>query len=112
MGATDEQMELIDKSAMDHVAYILIIFSLAFLMFLFTHILIHIYDTKANPSPNIKNYATTHANENGRAREAEEFELEGLTSDDEGEESRAMLRRSEDGPSLDSHSTVGKNQED
>lgn len=110
MSATEEQMELVDQSDMDHVAYILIIYSLAFLMFLFTHILIHIYDRYANPPMKNKDFANGHA-ENGRVRDAEEFELDGLMSDDEGDESRQMLRESEDGPSLDSHSTMGKNHE-
>lgn len=108
MMATEEQMMLVDQSDMDHVAYLLIIFSLAFLMFLFAHILIHLYDRNANPPLKSKDYT---AAENGDIGDAQEFELQSLTSDDEGDERRRMLRSSEDGPSLDSHSTVGKNHE-
>lgn len=110
LSATQEQMELVDQSAMDHVAYILIIFSLAFLMFLFTQILIHLYDRNVN-QPSTKDLTNGHTAENGRVRDAEEFELEGLTSDDEGDESRGMLRNNTDRTSLDSHSTVGKHNE-
>lgn len=48
MGATEEQMLLVSTSGLDHVAYILILYSLAFLVFLFVHILLTIYDRSAN----------------------------------------------------------------
>lgn len=108
-------MTLVDQSALDHVSYILILFSLASLVFLFANMLIHLWDRLANPAINTKDFSNGHANgrvmEAGQLREAEEFELEGLTSDDEEDESRAMLRRSEEQSSLDSPSTVGKNNE-
>lgn len=104
MGATEEQMNMVAASDMDHVAYILILFSLAFLVFLFASMLIHLYDRLANPSPDAKDIANsgyTGLNggpmEEGRAREAEEFELGGLSSDEEEEESKEA-RRSRDGP--------------
>lgn len=110
MGATEEQMLLIDASALDHVSYILIIFSIAFIVFLFAHMLIHLYDRNANPPINTKDFADSRTAEDGRVREAEEFELDGLMSDDEADEGRRMLRRSEDGLGSDSSpSTVGKN---
>ena len=34
MGATEEQMKLLDEAQVDHVSYLLILFSVAFLMFL------------------------------------------------------------------------------
>lgn len=114
MGATEEQMDLIAHSGIDGVSYVLILYSLAFMVFLFTNMLIHLYDRLANPEQR-KGYSNGHIrlNENsvedGRLRDAEEFELEGLTSDDEGDESRGMLRRSQDRSSLDTPSTVGKN---
>lgn len=109
MGATEEQMLLVDQSSMDHVAYLLILFSVAFLVFLFAHMLIHLYDRNANPIVKGKEF-DSHAAENGRVRDAEEFELDGLMSDDEADEGRRMLRRSEDGVGSDSSpSTVGKN---
>ncbi|KAG5975440.1 hypothetical protein E4U55_007678 [Claviceps digitariae] len=116
MGATEEQMNLVAQSGMDGVSYILILFSLASLMFLFVNMVIHLYDRLANPGINIKSLANGHAHANGRAveeghvRDAEEFELDGLMSDDEGDETRGMLRRSSDRPSIDSPSTLGKEQ--
>jgi hypothetical protein len=115
MGATEEQMNLVAQSSMDGVSYILITYSLAFLVFLFTNMLIHLYDRLANPAINTKDFANGHPNGNGRGveegrlRDAEEFELDGLMSDEEGEEGRAMLRRSADRPSIDTPSTLGKN---
>lgn len=100
MGATEEQMNLVDSSSMDHVAYILILFSLAFLTFLFANMLIHLYDRLENPPINTKDLSNGYSGlngrpmEEGRVREAEEFELEGLTSEDEDDEQRGMLRRS------------------
>lgn len=99
-------MNLVAQSDMDGVSYILILFSLAFLLFLFVNMVIHLYDRLANPASPFKN---GHAIEEGRLRGAEEFELDGLTSDDEGDESRQMLRRSLDRPSIDTPSTLGKN---
>ncbi|POR31882.1 Protein YTP1 [Tolypocladium paradoxum] len=115
MGATEEQMALVHNSALDGVSYILILYSLAFLVFLFSNMLIHLYDRLANPGVDFKNLANGHARANGRAveegqlRDAEEFELDGLMGDDEGDEGRRMLRRSEDRTSLDTPSTLGKN---
>ena len=122
MGATSEQMVLVDSSALDHVSYILILLSIACIVFLFANVLIHLYDRLANDhAENTKAYANGHAAaEDGRAREAEEFELHGLMSDDDDDdendnntgESRRMLAREEDsGPSFESSSpsTVGKN---
>ncbi|KAM4064360.1 hypothetical protein HRG_006180 [Hirsutella rhossiliensis] len=112
MGATEEQMALVDASALDGVSYILILYSLAFLVFLFTNMLVHLYDRLANADDPTKDYANRHAvAEQGRLRDAEEFELDGLTSDDEGDERRRMLRSSEDRSSLDTPSTLGKNNE-
>ncbi|KAI8655119.1 hypothetical protein NCS57_01259600 [Fusarium keratoplasticum] len=111
MGATEEQMNLVAGSSMDHVSYILITFSLASLMFLFVNMLIHLWDRLAHPPLNTKDFGTSHTHANGQAvedgqiRDAEEFELDGLMSDDEDDPSRRML-----GPnSEDSGSTMGRN---
>lgn len=105
-------MTLVDASALDGVSYILILFSLAFLVFLFANMLVHLYDRLASTDGPTKDYANGHTiAEQGRLRDAEEFELDGLTSDDEGDERRRMLRRSEDRSSLDTPSTLGKNNE-
>ncbi|GAB0134788.1 hypothetical protein EsDP_00003145 [Epichloe bromicola] len=115
MGATEEQMNLVAQSDMDGISYILILFSLASLLFLFVNMVIHLYDRLSNPPLNTKFLADGHAHANGRAveegqlRDAEEFELDGLMSDDEGDERRVMLRRSLERPSIDTPSTLGKN---
>lgn len=106
MGATEEQMILVAGSPMDHISYILILFSMAFLVFLFANMLIHLYDRLANPALNTKNLtngyhdANGRTAEEGRVRDADEFELEGLDSEDEeDDERRGMLRRSHEGAS-------------
>lgn len=103
MGATEEQMTLIAGSGIDGVSYVLILYSLAFLVFLFANMLIHLFDRLSNPALDTKNFANGHIQMNGRRpeegqlRDAEEFELGGLMSDDEeGDETRQMLRRSVD----------------
>ncbi|KAL7276822.1 hypothetical protein RUND412_000163 [Rhizina undulata] len=95
MCANEEQVALVSSTGIDHVSYLLVLYSLAFLMYLLTNILISIY--KANPPPS-KAPAAQAVAENGHARagsqtlrDAEEFELEGLISDDED------ARVSEDG---------------
>ncbi|KAG5925430.1 hypothetical protein E4U42_004307 [Claviceps africana] len=114
MGATEEQMNLVAQSRMDGVSYILILFSLASLMFLFVNMVIHLYDRLANPVLKTKSVANGRAHgsgrvvEEGHVRDAEEFELDGLTSDEEGDERRGMLRKSLDRPSIDSPSTPGR----
>lgn len=49
MGATEEQMQLLDGAGIDHVSYILILYSIASLLFLFINILLHIYAVHAWP---------------------------------------------------------------
>lgn len=91
MGATDEQMELIAGSPMDHVSYILILYSFAFLMFLFAHMLIHLYDRSTSTE---SEGVIPDAREEDQLRDAEEFELDGLVSDDddEGRRSKEVAR--------------------
>ncbi|KAK4100190.1 hypothetical protein N658DRAFT_516876 [Parathielavia hyrcaniae] len=111
MGATEEQMALVAGSSMDAVAYILILYSLASLLFLFTMALVHVYD-RASPTvqkPLVNGHA--RGGDQTQLRDANEFELDGLVSDDEDEE-RAATRKllkddglEEDG--LGSPSTVG-----
>lgn len=43
MGATEEQMELLSSANVTHVSYILILFSISFLLYLFVNVLLHIY---------------------------------------------------------------------
>ncbi|KAF7545761.1 hypothetical protein G7046_g9483 [Stylonectria norvegica] len=116
MGATEEQMQLVDRSDLDHVSYILILYSLASVLFLFTNMIVGLWDRLENPPLNTKDFTNGHTNgrvmEDGQLRDAEEFELDGLMSDEDDDPRRRMLRGSSDGePSLDTPSTVGKNNE-
>lgn len=45
MGATEEQMRFLSDADVTHVSYILILYSIAFLLYLFVNILLHIYAT-------------------------------------------------------------------
>lgn len=47
MGATEEQMQLLSDAGVTHVSYILILYSVAFILFLFVNILLHIYAVHA-----------------------------------------------------------------
>ncbi|CAJ2510386.1 Uu.00g050890.m01.CDS01 [Anthostomella pinea] len=115
MAATEEQMDLVDSSDMDHVAYILILYSLAMLLFLWVNMLITTYDRNVGPALPNKEAANgrlgPRLNGNVPVRDAEEFELEGLMSDDEGDHADHVRRRVQDDEddSLNSPSTVGKN---
>ncbi|KAH7348134.1 integral membrane protein-like protein [Pyrenochaeta sp. MPI-SDFR-AT-0127] len=102
MGATEEQMQLLDDANVTHVSYVLILFSIAFLLFLFVNMLLHLYavhvwgqNTKSDaetPRTNgmtnghISRHPNGYARAERRIRDAEEFELEGLDSDDEDDE--------------------------
>ncbi|KAI6361173.1 hypothetical protein MCOR25_006544 [Pyricularia grisea] len=124
MGATEEQMALLESSPMDHVAYILILYSLAFLTFLFVCMLLHVYDRASYNSNAYKNLTTANTrddsvteSERRRLQDVEEFELDGLMTDDEDDEEaakRKLLAKEKDvegsnstGPG--SPSTVGRN---
>lgn len=101
MGATEEQMSLVASSGMDHVAYILITFSLAFLMFLFANMLVTLYDRStstaiiklggsgAGASNGHATGGAAGANGHAALRDAQEFELEGLMSEDDEDEDDA-----------------------
>lgn len=91
MGATEEQMALLSRAGVSHVSYILVLYSIAFLLFLFVCLLLHLYATHTWP---VEPKASRVSGANGvltnghpvdarRMRDAEEFELEGLMSDDE-----------------------------
>jgi hypothetical protein len=119
MGATEEQMDLVAHSGIDHVAYILILYSIAFLMFLFVNMLIYLYDrnanapTKTGPTANGRAGYSARRPHSTQLRDAEEFELDGLMTDDEDEESaarRKLLREdADDDGGLGSPSTIGRN---
>ena len=90
MGATEEQMNLLTNADVSHVSYILLLYSISFLLFLFVCMLLHLYASYAWPLDTTRPKITANGGLNGhvghgdrRVRDAEEFELEGLMSDDE-----------------------------
>lgn len=137
MGATEEQMQMLSDAGVSHVSYILIIYSIAFLLFLCklnigTHVvaisltnhtvvnmLLRLYTWYADAkdakklaadsaAPRTNGHMNGHVNgsalsnghvrvpdmERQRIRDAEEFELEGLMSDDdEGNLTKDPLHR-------------------
>lgn len=110
MGATEEQMQMLSDANVTHVAYVLILFSIAFLMFLcknhrpimctqlltfetVANLLIHLYavhsfEVSKNDAeaPHVNGNANGYARVDRMARDAEEFELEGLTDDEDDDE--------------------------
>jgi hypothetical protein len=82
-------MQLLSDAHVTHVSYILILYSVAFLLFLFVNMLIHLYAVHAWQQTKKNDAEAPRANGNGapnghvRVRDAEEFELQGLMSDDE-----------------------------
>ncbi len=119
MGATEEQMALLTTYNITHVAYILVLYSFAFLLYLFVNILLHIYAVCSKPAvpPKDVEYQGTAGDRLGEGgirrlpghrhtdsrqiRDAEEFELGALLSEDE--DARAV--------ESERPSTVGKNNE-
>lgn len=111
MGATEEQMELLASYNITHVSYILVLYSFAFLLFLLVNVLLHLYAVNAKPSVPPKDLEHTVPRMNGhrttdsrQVRDAEEFELDGLISDNDED-----ARERDSG--LESPSTLGKNSE-
>jgi hypothetical protein len=49
MGATEEQMHLLSDANVTHVSYILILYSVAFLLYLFVNVLSYVYASSAWP---------------------------------------------------------------
>lgn len=49
MGATEEQMQLLSDADVTHVSYILILYSIAFLLYLLVNILLYVYASYAWP---------------------------------------------------------------
>ena len=97
MGATEEQMNLLTIAGVSHVSYILLLYSISFLLFLFVCMLLHLYASHAWPVDPTQSKAKANGGLNGhvghvdrRVRDVEEFELEGLMSDDEVGENGAV----------------------
>ena len=90
-------MNLLTNAGVSHVSYILLLYSIAFLLFLFVCMLLHLYASYAWPLDSTRPKFTANGGLNGhvghadgRIRDAEEFELEGLMSDDEVAEDGAL----------------------
>ncbi|KAI5297522.1 hypothetical protein KEM55_004563 [Ascosphaera atra] len=108
MGATEEQMQVLANHHVTHVAYILILFSCAFILFLFVNTLLHIYAVHSwpesarydisQPTTRLRNNESLdfahslemnnlHDSSNvapaQQVRDAQEFELEGLIGGDD-----------------------------
>lgn len=102
-------MALLAGAHVTHVSYILLLFSVAFLLFLFVIMLLHLYASYVWPVdrnpvvlPKMNGRVNGHIRgDSQRLRDAEEFELEELMSeDDDGENGRHSLstdRRKENG---------------
>ena len=61
MGATEEQMELLSAHEVTHVSYILILYSIAFLMYLFVNILLHLFAVATWPDDDSNGVLTARA---------------------------------------------------
>ncbi|KAI9786834.1 MAG: hypothetical protein M1839_005065 [Geoglossum umbratile] len=96
MGATEEQMLLVSNAGVTHVSYVLILYSFAFLLFLFVLMLLHLYAVNPKDNTSSKHERTGRSSSRPvaisrersrdaaeRVRDAEEFELEALMSEDE-----------------------------
>ena len=103
MGATEEQMKILDAANVDHVSYVLILYSIAFLLYLFVNMLLHLYAVNTTPTQTKTDpeRSNTHLRMNGnahppdqRVRDAEEFELHGLgdDSEEEGDELERLMK--------------------
>ncbi|KAJ5736531.1 Protein YTP1 [Penicillium malachiteum] len=110
MGATEEQMQILNDAGITHVSYVLILYSIAFILFLFVNVLLHIYAVHAWPEGAEEEQEVPKSNTNGvylngngnvntrarsrseeqRIHDAEAFELQGLISEDEEEAGNAM----------------------
>jgi hypothetical protein len=106
MGATEEQMELVSDAGISHVSYTLVIYSFAFLLFLYVNMLLHLYAANSSPPVPPKDIEQpgrfptanghTRGSDSRQIRDAEEFELEGLMSEDESPESPSTLGKNND----------------
>jgi hypothetical protein len=70
-------MQLISDVGITDISYVLVLYSFAFLVFLFTSMLLHLYAVNMTP------VVISKATDSRQIRDADEFELEGLMSDNE-----------------------------
>lgn len=102
MGATEEQMQIISDAGITHVSYVLGLYSCAFLLFLLTNILIHLYavnSVSVDPKDPREHISGRHREKAIRQmQDAEEFELEDLMDEyDDVPESPSTLGRNNEG---------------
>lgn len=99
-------MKLISDAGITHVSYVLVLYSFSFLIFLFTNMLLHLYAVNSAPAVPPKDgdapprapRMNGHIHSDSRQiRDAEEFELAGLMSDDENPESPSTLGKNNEG---------------
>ncbi|KAL5606857.1 uncharacterized protein BROUX77_004050 [Berkeleyomyces rouxiae] len=98
MSATEEQMDLIEESDMDHVSFIFITISMAALTFLFANYVIRLYSQLSGPIATPPQHQRIPHNDSEAERQvahAEEFELEGLTDDEDEDDARGLLVKDE-----------------
>lgn len=76
-------MRFIDRSAMDAASYILILYSVSFIIFLFSNMLIQLYNHLAGPAPDYRYISSGHALGECRLQAAEESKLDGSVRDNE-----------------------------
>ncbi|KKF93064.1 Protein YTP1 [Ceratocystis platani] len=89
MSATEEQMNLIEQSDMDHVSFIFITISMAALTFLFANFVIRLYDNLSSSIALPNDHQRIPQNDveaERQAAHASEFELAGLTDDEDDDE--------------------------
>ncbi|KAI9676616.1 MAG: hypothetical protein M1829_002933 [Trizodia sp. TS-e1964] len=101
MGATEEQMQLVNDADIGHVSYVLVLYSLAFLTYFLVNVLLHVYAVNISDKHDSEGTGAVslpvenrHPNSSSRTvppasrqiRDAEEFELDGLISDEDDEE--------------------------
>lgn len=112
-------MALISDANITHVSYVLVLYSFAFIVFLFVNMLLHLYAVNVAPAvppkdvvpngngearqPRLPRMNGHRPTDSRQIRDAEEFELAGLMSDAEDGEAEAE--------GMASPSTLGKNSE-
>ena len=61
MGATEEQMRYLSDADVTHVSYILILYSIAFMLYLFVNILLYIYASHTWPDDESNGMRSSHS---------------------------------------------------
>ncbi|CAK3937072.1 integral membrane [Lecanosticta acicola] len=112
MGATEEQIKVLSDAGVTHVSYILILYSVAFILFLLVLMLLRLYsahkDPNSNSNRNVKLGDEERARANGHLRipndldrqshDAQEFELDGLISDGDDDDTDALKHQANGRP--------------